>query len=402
MRPNSTPMPAFVPKVLVPLLLMATVACVHSRHDGSPCQDAGSPYRDLRTVPEGTIVDIRTGYDVDRATLFDHLARVQVVYVGETHDNPDSHKVEAEVLRALADRHPDLAVGLEMISRDHQSLLDDWIAGRLSEKEFARRWSQLWHPGYRAYQEVLTTARDRHIPLLALNAPQGLVREVSRHGLKDLPDDLAAQLPREMDTDDPYHRAKTEAIFGGHAHVGDIKDFYPAQVLWDETMAETAADYLTNHPGSHLLILAGGYHVEQGVGIPRRLFRRVPVPFAIVLPYTPVTPEDKKDRLMDVDMPPIPLPLADFVWAVPYGDLPGVTLGVLIDDREGARVAQVVADSPAARAGILADDRIEAVGGEPVHDLFDLQWILGGLSRGQSTTVTVRRGDATTELKVAF
>ena len=65
MRPNSTPMPAFVPKVLVPLLLMATVACVHSRHDGSPCQDAGSPYRDLRTVPEGTIVDIRTGYDVD-------------------------------------------------------------------------------------------------------------------------------------------------------------------------------------------------------------------------------------------------------------------------------------------------------------------------------------------------
>jgi uncharacterized iron-regulated protein len=395
-------MPSPKPTFILPLLLMATVACAHSEHAGSHCQDAGSPYRDLRTVPEGTIVHVRTGLDVDRATLFDHLTRAQVVYVGETHDNPDSHKVEAEILRGLAERHPDLAVGLEMVSRDHQSLLDDWIAGRLTEKEFARRWNQLWRPGYRAYQEVLTAARDRQIPLLALNASPELVKEVTRKGLDGLPDDLRRQLPKDMDLDDPYHRAKSEAIFSGHAHVAGIEGFYPAQVVWDETMAETGADYLSQHPGSHLLILAGGYHVEQGVGIPRRLFRRVPVPFATVLPYTPVTPEDKQDRLMNVDMPPIPLPLADFVWAVPYGDLPGVKLGVWIDNRDGVRVLTVVDDSPAARAGIVAEDRIEAIGDEAVHDLFDLQWILGGLSHGQSTTVTVRRGEETTQLTVAF
>ena len=74
------------------LLLMANPACAHS-------QEAASPYRDLRAVPVGTIVHLRTGLDVDWSTLIDHLSRVSVVYVGEVHDNPDAHRVEAEVLR---------------------------------------------------------------------------------------------------------------------------------------------------------------------------------------------------------------------------------------------------------------------------------------------------------------
>jgi len=386
-----------VAKLLLPLLLMASPACAHT-------QDAASPYRDLRTVPEGTIVHLRTGLDVDWATLIDHLSRVPVVYVGEVHDNPDAHRVQAEVLRALAERHPDLAVGLEMIPRDHQPLLDDWVAGRLSEKEFARGWTKLWQVGYLPYRDLLTFARERHIPLLALNAPRELVKTLSREGLDKLPEELRAELPREMDSDDPYHRAKTEAIFGGHAkeHGIDADRFYPAQVLWDETMAETAADYLSRHPGAHLLILAGGFHVEQGVGIPRRLFRRVPVPFLTLLPYNPVTPKDKEDRLMDVDMPTIPLLLADFAWAVPYGDLPGVKLGVLVDTSDGIRVTHVFDDSPAARAGILAEDQIDAIAGEPIREMFDLQWALGQLSAGGTTTVTIRRGDQTQQVQVTF
>jgi uncharacterized iron-regulated protein len=390
-------MPSAFAKLLLPLLLMAAPACAHT-------QDAASPYRDLRTVPEGTIVHLPTGLDVDWATLIDHLSRVPVVYVGEVHDNPAAHRVQAEVLRALAERHPDLAVGLEMIPRDHQALLDEWIAGGLPEKEFARRWTHLWQVGYLPYRDLLTFARERHIPLLALNAPRALVKAVSREGIDKLPEEMRADLPREMDDDDPYHRAKTEAIFGGHAkeHGMDVDRFYPAQVLWDETMAETAAGYLSRHPGAHLLILAGGFHVEQAVGIPRRLFRRVPVPFLTLLPYNPVTPKEKEDQLMDVDMPPIPLLLADFAWAVPYGDLPGVKLGVLVDTSDGIRVTRVFDDTPAARAGIIADDRIAEIGDEPIRDMFDLQWALGRLSAGARATVTIRRGDQSQQVQVTF
>lgn len=395
-------------RTLLPLLLMASTACAHAN---GAFYGAGSPYRNLGQVEAGTIVHLRTGETVDRATLFDHLARVQVVYVGETHDNPEAHRVQFEVLRALAARHPDLAVGLEMVPLDQQPLLDDWVAGRMEEKEFARRWTTLWSTGYRAYEEILRFCRDRQIPLIALNTPRALVHAVAKDGIDGLSAEMRAQLPSRLDTDDPYHQAKTEALFSGHSkeHTPDFDRFYPAQLLWDETMAQTGADYLKSHPGAHLLVLAGGYHVEQGVGVPRRLFRRLPVPFATVVPFTPVVPKDKQDRLMKVKkMPEIPLLLADFAWAVAYGDLPGVKLGVVVghtqgeSDQAGLAVDQVMDNTPAATAELHAGDRIVAVNGETVNDLADLQWILGDLKKGDTATVTVERGGARQTVTVTF
>jgi len=392
---------------LLPLLFMVSTACAHA--DGA-FYDAGSPYRDLSKVEVGTIVHLRTGQAVDRATLVDHLARVQVVYAGETHDNPESHRVQAEILRALAARHPDLAGGLEMVPRDQQPLLDAWVAGRLEEKEFARQWTALWSTGYRPYQEILLFCRDHQIPLLALNAPRALVHAVAENGLDGLAPEVRAQLPSHLDTGDPYHQAKTEALFSGHskAHTPDFDRFYPAQLLWDEAMAESGADYLAHHPGAHLLVLAGGYHVEQGVGVPRRLFTRLPVPFATVVSFTPVVPPEKQDRLMKVEkMPEIPLLLADFAWAVAYGDLPGVQLGVVVgqtaaSDRPGLAIDQVTEASPAAQAKLRAGDRITAVNGAPVNNLFDLQWLLSDLHKGNTAQVTVERDGGPETVAVTF
>ncbi|RMF83047.1 MAG: PDZ domain-containing protein [Nitrospirae bacterium] len=398
-------MPRLLP--FLGLLLAASTACAHAAPE--TLGNAASPYRDLSKLPVGTIVHLRTGRTVDRATLFDHLARQQVVYVGETHDNPDAHRVQFEILQALAARHPDLAVGLEMVPRDRQALLDQWVAGELKEKAFAREWTALWSTGYRAYAEILRFCRDRRIPLIALNAPRALVHAVAQKGLDGLSEEERAQLPKGLDADDPYHRAKTKALFSGHskAHTPDFDRFYPAQLLWDEAMAEAGAQYLERHPGAHLLILAGGYHVEQGVGVPRRLFRRLPVPFATVLPITPKVPKEKKDRLMKVKrMPEIPLLLADFVWAVPYGDLPGVKLGVMVGrtSGEGQRLAidQVLDGTPAAKAGLKAGDRIVAVAGKPVSDLFDLRWALGALHPGDTTEVTVEHDGVRRTVRVTF
>jgi uncharacterized iron-regulated protein len=119
----------------------------------------------------------------------------------------------------------------------------------------------------------------------------------------------------------------TEAIFDAH-RMGpkDTEAFYRVQVLWDETMAQTAADYLSSPEGEgkRLVIFAGGHHVRHGYGIPRRLFRRIPVPYVIVLPFAVEIPENKQDRMMDVEAPALPMPPGDFVWAVGYTDLEDV------------------------------------------------------------------------------
>ena len=103
----------------------------------------------------------------------------------------------------------------------------------------------------------------------------------------------------------------------------DVEALYRVQVLWDEAMAQTAADYLESPEGmgKQLVGIAGGHHVRYGYGSPRRLFRRVPLPFVIVLPLAVEIPENKQDRMMDVETPSLPMRPADFLWAVGYTDL---------------------------------------------------------------------------------
>ena len=97
------------------------------------------------------------------------------------------------------------------------------------------------------------------------------------------------------------------------------------QTLWDEVMAETTANHLlTCLDGSQrMVVVAGGNHIRHGMGIPRRVFRRLPTSYLLVGTDEINIPADKQDRLMDVETPLFPMPPYDYVAYVAYEDLPG-------------------------------------------------------------------------------
>jgi hypothetical protein len=198
-------------------------------------------------------------------------------------------------------------------------------------------------------------------------------------------------------------------MFGGHqAGPGVEEGFLRVQMLWDETMAQTAAEYLQGAGrGKRLLVLAGGNHVRYGFGIPRRLFRRLPLAYAIVDTYAVEVPEDKRETFMDVELPKLPLRAADVYWATGYEDLEGerVMLGVQIADvggGGGVRVKGVVPDSPAAKAGLEKDDVIVAVDGQPVAEVFDLTYQVGLHKPGDTGPLEVLRGEQRLTFQVAY
>lgn len=283
-----------------------------------------SPYRDPATLQKGQILHLATGRILTEPELIDFLSHFPVVYIGETHDNVDAHDVQFSILKGLYGKLPGkMALGLEMLPRGSQSMVNAYVQGRLNEKEFARLWVKNWGHTFPYYREILAYARENRIPLLALNTDDDVKNAVRKHALHELDPDTADRLP-DMDLDDPYYEARTRSIFEGH-HMGpkNSDKFLRVQTLWDETMAETAAEFLTSPEGKgmHLIVLAGGHHVTYGFGIPRRLFRRVSLPYAVVSTLMVEIPENKKDRLMDVTLPDLPLSPADFYWAVGYRDL---------------------------------------------------------------------------------
>jgi uncharacterized iron-regulated protein len=367
-----------------------------------------SPYVDPRTLRVGEILHLATGRLLAQSEALDYLCRFPVVYVGEAHDNAEAHAVQLTVLKAMEACFPgQVTLGLEMLQRPFQADADAFVRGEMSERDFERVWQRSWGD-ISYYRDLLLFAREGRVPLLALNASAAARKAVREQPTAAMTPDAAREVP-EIDAQDPYYRAYVQAMLGGHGRGVDADALYRVQLLWDETMAETAAEYLKSPGGRgrRLLVLAGTGHVRYGFGIPRRLFRRLPLPFVIVEPYVHgAGVEAPHDRLTEVKVPALPLRPADIYWAVRYRDLKGeqVKLGVLIEDAGGlgVRVTGVLPGGPGHAAGILAGDLIVSVDGIEVNEPADLIHEVGRHRRGEKGTIVVLRAGTRVPLAVTY
>ena len=225
---------------------------------------AALPYR---------VLEARGGQEVPRAELLARLRKAPAVCLGERHPNPHDHWLQLELWKELAAN--DVALGMEMFQLPFQGVLHDYASGRIDEATMLARtgWEDRWGYDFALYRPILAVALERARPLLALNAPRELVRKVSKVGLDGLTPAERAQLP-ELVLDDAAHRAYFEAATEGHEMPEAGKDsFYAAQVVWDETMADTASRWLAAGEGRRIVILAGTGHCHDRA-IPARMRRR--------------------------------------------------------------------------------------------------------------------------------
>lgn len=398
-------------RTILPLLavvFLMTACSAPARLTGDP----EKPYP-LGTPPRvGEIVHLPTGTLVSMARMLDVAADARIVYVGETHDNPASHRLQLQLLRGLDERHPGrLALGMEMFTASQQPVLDEWVAGKLDEKGFLKKsgWFENWDMEFAYYRDLLNFARDRHIPVIALNADRKLVAAVRATPPEQLSAAERALLP-EMDLADPYLRLLAREILGDSSHAGmQFDGFLRAQVLRDETMAAAIASYLTSPAGAErqILVLAGGDHVTHGVGIPRRAFRRLPVSYVLIGGEELNVGPDKKDRIMDVDIPPFPMVSFHFLAYLDYESLPesGVRLGVMIEpapDGRGLLVKKVLPGSTAERSGLRAGDRLLTLDGESLKESLDLIYAVREKQAGQRGLLEVERGEDSFTADVLF
>ncbi|MFQ5451317.1 MAG: ChaN family lipoprotein [Nitrospinaceae bacterium] len=363
---------------------------------------SGSPYEDLDKLDENQILHIPTGVLVTKDQMLDILAGSRVIYIGETHDNLEAHRVQLEIIRRLARKYPGkLAVGMEMFRRSSQKDLDRWKRGELPDTAFKKLFHNNWGPGFKLYRPIFKFLEANSIPLIGLKVSKQLEARFRRedgHG--------ASGVFPELDENDPYHKAYSMAVFGGHKKSsGHFLKPYRMLLLWEESMAQTVTEFLDNkdYPDWKLVVLAGGFHVQYGFGIPKRAFRRKPHAYSIVLPTVTELPEDLKDREMNVEHVFVPLYLADFAWKLQYKVLPKnrILLGVrLEDEEEGVSVTQVGEKSNAEKAGIQVGDVLLAMNGKQIAGVEDLVDRLQQYNFGDRTTFHLRRGAEELDVEV--
>jgi uncharacterized iron-regulated protein len=333
--------------------------------------------------------------------------------VGETHDNLNDQRVELTVVRELHRRFPGkVSVGMEMFREPQQAVLDRWVKGELTELEFlkASNWYETWGFDFGAYRDLLLFAKENRIDVIALNPSKELQEAVRRSGLDNVPEDLRRKLPESGEVD-PWQRAVLRGVFVGHeGHGGgdeSFDSFLRIQLLWEETMAQRVVDYLKSPrgEGKRMVTITGGWHVKYGFGLPKKVIRRLPMAYAILLPEEISTPGQKEGRLMQADLPEVPLLPAHFTWYVPYNSIEEkrVRMGIRMEQKEGRLLVESVAPgSPAEKAGIEKGDELLALDGQPVKETVDVFFRVGEKREGDTAQVGIRRGGEEKILDLTF
>ncbi len=326
--------------------------------------------------------------------LLDRLAGRPAVLLGERHDSAAHHQWQLATLQALLARSPSLSLGLEMVPRRLQPVLDRWVAGELEERAFleALDWSAIWGYDANLYLPILRFARDRRVPLLALNVDRQLVRRVRAEGLAAVPASEREGVGPPAPASAAY-RAQLHRLWQHHPFVPDsgqgrpgLEDpsfvrFVESQQLWDRAMAEAIAERRRRHPGAPVVGLIGHGHLAGGHGVPHQLRALGLGEAAWLLPW---------DAGLDCDL--LQPGLATAVFGVVSPPPAGLKLGVYLETHGGrVEIRQVAPGSLAERSGLRVGDGIAAINGQPVSSARQVIDRLAAHPVGRPLGLTLRR-----------
>ncbi len=227
----------------------------------------------------------------DFEMMLKELATADVVFVGEQHNDPATHRLELAILEGLARRRGSIIVALEMFERDTQQALDDYLTGKITEQEFlktARPW-----PNYTTdYRSLIELAKAKGWRVVAGNVPRKYATQVGREGLSvldKLPSEERAYFATQVNAPKDDYFKKFAATMSAHPGAfGEKKNeseerammerFYQAQCLKDDTMAESVANSFSTANDTKPLVVHfnGAFHSDYGLGTAERAQKRLP------------------------------------------------------------------------------------------------------------------------------
>lgn len=296
-------------KVLLGSMIAAGFVLPAATSANAQVSAAATPIRPVASVgyPAHRVYDTKSKKIVDFETMVARLAKADMVFLGEQHDDPRTHQLQAAVLEGVARRRTGpIVLALEMFERDVQSPLDAYLAGKTSETEFLAA-SRPW-PNYATdYRPMVEFAKASGWPVVAGNVPRRLASVVARRGLAaldSLPATDRAFVAKTLDCprDDYWTRFKaTMGDMAGHGMTlspeqveATVWRTYEAQCVKDETMGEAVAE---SHLANQAMVIHanGAFHSDYRYGTADRAQRRAPKAKSMVVSFVPVTDLDTVD-----------------------------------------------------------------------------------------------------------
>lgn len=208
------------------------------------------------------------GKNIKYSKMLDGILDADVVFFGELHNNPICHWMQIEITKDLFEKKKGaLILGAEMFEMDDQLILNEYLEGKISEKNYKKE-AKIW-PNYATdYAPLVDFAKDNQLEFVATNIPRRYASIVYTNGFEGI-DSLSAEaksyiapLPVMYDPNLKGYKAMLEEM----KSMGHGNDNLPkAQAIKDATMAYSIAGAFSDE---RLFIHYNGtYHSNDYEGI---------------------------------------------------------------------------------------------------------------------------------------
>lgn len=225
------------------------------------------------------IIDGTSGEPMSWTELIARVSAVDAVIIGELHDDAVGHAFQAAITGDAITAVGGGAAALEMLERDEQTVVDDWMDGIIDAERLAIRTESASWAGENSwlnwYQPILDAARASGGRVVAANAPRRYVRMARSDGF-----DRIAGLPAprrgfveipSADVDDDAYFGRFVDIMSGHmtqdgagpddATIARLRNTFRSQRTWDATMGDSVARAL-GRGAPVVLLMVGQFHSD--------------------------------------------------------------------------------------------------------------------------------------------
>ncbi len=288
--------------------------------------------------------DGHTGRSLSFAQLARKCAAADVVLFGERHSDAVCNQVEAQLLATLLEQHRPTALAMEFFEADTQASVDAYLARRIAEPAFYEQTRR--SPSYvRSHRPLVELCRAAGVPVIAANAPRGLVRAyrvsgqpysefraaldpeeqrwlpptcedlggayrerfmevMASHAAPPAPaspespdpaaspadagsvEEMPAPAPASAPSaDEPATAGEPAADKPAVAQPASPEAFYRAQLLWDEAMADALVTFRERFSAHRVMLVVGAFHVAHEGGTTVKYRQRRPQDHVVTVVY---------------------------------------------------------------------------------------------------------------------
>ncbi len=204
--------------------------------------------------------------------VLERMAAVDVVILGEVHDNPEHHENQRYVLNALKPK----AVVWEMLTPVEASRISSSVLGEPDKLEKVLEWAQSGWPSFEMYYPIFAAApeariyggevpREAAVSVMRAGAAVGFGADAARYGLTvDLP--AAEEAEREKLQFEAHCAAIPRSKLAAMVGIQRLRDAVLAREII-RAVAET---------GGPVAVITGNGHARRDWGIPVYLDRVQP------------------------------------------------------------------------------------------------------------------------------